>query len=127
MKKLLILLFSLLISFNSLGEWKKYWEGGGESAYVDISNIKQNDGHVYYWRMIDYPEPQFSWELMSAQIYNQGHCNLNRIKTLSYVYYKKGMGEGYSEQQASDNKDWKYPTPNSYGLLALNYVCEYVK
>ena len=76
--------------------------------------------------IIDNAKPD-KWGDMSAQIYTQGHCNLNRIKTLSYVFYKRGMGEGPSEHEDSINKDWKYPTPNSYALDALNYVCDYVK
>ena len=126
MKKLLVLLFSLMISFNSYGEWKKNWDGGSESSYINISSIKNHNGYVYYWRMLNYLEPTFEWQLMSTQIYSQGDCNLNRVKTLSYVYFKKGMGAGYSEQEESKNKDWKYPPPETYSFYALNYVCDYI-
>ena len=121
MKKLLILLFSLLISFNSYGEWIKFTEGG----YIDITTIKLHNGYVYYWRMDDYAEPNKFGD-MSTQFYSLGDCNLNRIKTLSYVYFKRGMGQGTREQQDSVVKDWKYPPPNTTSLAALNYACNYV-
>ena len=121
MKKILTLLFSLLISFNTYGEWKEYSKGG----YVDTSSIKFHNDYVYYWRMDDYDEPD-KWGDMSSQIYSQGDCNLNRIKTLSYVFYKEGMGQGLSEQEDSVVKDWKYPAPGTYSNEALNYVCNYV-
>tara|TARA_B100000787_G_scaffold78884_1_gene58061 strand:+ start:28 stop:396 length:369 start_codon:yes stop_codon:yes gene_type:complete len=121
MKKLLALLFSILVSFNSYGEWKEYSIGG----YVETSSIKLHNDYVYYWRMDDYGEPD-KWGDMSSQAYSQGDCNLNRIKTLSYVFYKEGMGQGLSEQEESVVKDWKYPAPGTYSSQALNYVCNYV-
>ena len=50
MKKLLILLFSILISFNSYGEWTKITETiNGDTFYIDISFIKENGGYVFFW------------------------------------------------------------------------------
>jgi len=42
MKKLLVLLFSILISFNSYGEWTAVSESvDGDIAYIDYENIKK--------------------------------------------------------------------------------------
>ena len=39
MKKLTILLFSILISFSSYGEWTTVGEGDSVTQYVDIGAI----------------------------------------------------------------------------------------
>ena len=53
MKKLLILLFSILISFNSYGEWEEVAEGmNGDIYYLDKDSIKKHGGYVYFWEYI---------------------------------------------------------------------------
>ena len=55
MKKLLLLLFSLLLSFNSYGDWTKTSEDtDGDSFYIDFQTIKKLDnGNVIFWGMVD--------------------------------------------------------------------------
>jgi chaperonin GroEL len=58
MKKLTILLFSILISFNSYGEWLKVHKNtSGNTSYIGTDTIKERGGYVYWWRLTDYPEP----------------------------------------------------------------------
>ena len=53
-----ITLFSiiLLFSINSFAvSWKKLSENeSGSNFYVDVENIKKDNGFVYYWILIDY-------------------------------------------------------------------------
>ena len=52
MKKLLVLLFSILISFNTYGEWVKVSTTiDGTEYYVEIDTIKEHNGYVYSWRL----------------------------------------------------------------------------
>ena len=37
--------------------------------------------------------------IMSSQTYYQTDCSATRVKTLSYIFYKRKMGRGPSEQQ----------------------------
>ena len=53
MKKLLILLFSILISFNSFGEWVVVNENDGGTQYIDFDTLKIVDDSVYVWSMRD--------------------------------------------------------------------------
>ncbi len=50
MKKLLLLLFSLIFSFNSYGQW--VWstvDVNGDKHYLDLTNIEvDEDGYFYY-------------------------------------------------------------------------------
>ncbi len=131
MKKLLTLLFSILISFNSYGEWIKVTKSisgsaKGDTYYVDIDTIKENDGYVYFWVLQDKLKPD-KWGDMSVKALIQGDCRLNRDKTLSYIFYKQPMGEGENETSTPSNPEWGYSKPNSVGEMGLNYVCDYVK
>ena len=126
MKKLLILLFSILISFNSYGEWSDIAENTlGDIYNIDLDNVKEYGGYIYYWEWVDYLEPTSSGK-MGAISYNQGDCGVNRIKMLSVSFYDnpmfKGQGDAFTPPE-----EWRYPKPNSVGKIVLDYVCEYVK
>lgn len=61
MKKLLLIftiLFSVLFSFSSLAEWKFVVENkSGDEYFVEDSSIKQRNGYVYYWVMLNFLKP----------------------------------------------------------------------
>ena len=47
MKKLLLFLFSMLVSFNSYSEWTVITKSvDGDYFYIDLDTIKENDGEV---------------------------------------------------------------------------------
>ena len=125
MKKLLILLFSLLISFNSYGEWERVNDNvDGTTYYIDKDSIKVHDGYVYYWELTDYLKPT-SMGHLSDKVYKQGDCNINRYKYLTYIFYTESMGNGNSTT-ADGETEWTYPSPESIGNFVLSYVCDYV-
>ncbi len=69
MKKLTILLFSILISFNSYGEWTKVGEDvNGNTHYIDTDTIKDHKGSIYYWVLTDFLKPNeyggLLWDLL---------------------------------------------------------------
>ena len=126
MKKLTILLFSIFISFNSYGEWTKVTETVlGDTFYIEKDRIKEHNGYVYYWRLIDYLKPD-SFGDMSSKVYTQGDCGVNRIKYLSLIFYKQPMGKGEDEHNPL-NTEWKYPLPDSAMESLLDYACSYIK
>ena len=126
MKKLLILLFSLIISVNSYGEWFKVGESNtGYVAYFEMDTIKENGGYIYYWVMLDYLIPTEVGN-MSASRYLQGECGVGRVKTLSMIFYKQPMGKGKSETY-NPPPEWDYPAPGSLLEVTTNYVCNYLK
>jgi len=125
MKKLTILLFSILISFSSYGEWFKIGEiTNGDVYYIDQDSIKQQNGYVYFWAMGDYFVPN-KYGDMSGKAHYQGECSVNRFKHLSYIFYKQQMGSGAGETGNAPG-EWKYLSPEGIGSTMLNYVCDYV-
>jgi len=128
MKKLTILLFSILISFNSYGEWTEVAESeGGDTNYIDTSTIKERNGYVYWWKLMDYLVPSESGT-MSAKVFSQNDCGIYRSKVLSFSYYKQPMGGvGAGKTINPSNRKWDYISPGSTGSIVLEYGCNYVK
>ena len=127
MKKLTILLFSVLISFSSYGEWIGLSSSkSGTQYYIDNSRIKEHNGYVYWWDLGNYLKLDKHGD-MSAIMYQQGDCEISRVKHLTAFFYKLPMGEGGVVKQEITNKEWIYPPPKSRGEYFLNYASNYVK
>jgi hypothetical protein len=125
MKKLTILLFSILISFNSYGEWVEVAKDtDGDTFYIETSAIKERNGYVYYWTLADFVIPVTGF--WSSKMYKQGECGINRFKVLSMLAYKQSMGKGDNKEIRGDDK-WHYPEPDNVKSTLLNYACNYVK
>ena len=133
MKKLLLLLISLLLSFNSYGEWTKTSEDtDGDSFYIDFQTIKKLDnGNVIFWGMVDNLEGNDGF--MSSKMFWEGDCNLSRMKVLSLIQYEEPMGVGESESlgggivELDDIMSWQYLPPDSIGYMNLEEVCSLTK
>jgi hypothetical protein len=126
MKKLLVLLFSILISFKSYGELVKVGESvNGLTHYIDIVTIKEHGGYVYFWDMVNRLRPTETG-MLSNKIYYQGECGINRYQNLSYIFYNQPMGKGAGDTYSPTNPEWEYPLPDSMGGTKLSYVCDYV-
>jgi len=124
MKKLLILLFSLLISFNSYGQWKYIVKNSeGSAYYIELDTIKEFDGHVYFWHMADYLKPTEG--MMSSQVYTQVNCGIWRYKHLSFVGFEQPMGKGKIGTMTVPEK-WDYVSPGSSFADMVYYLCAYV-
>ena len=128
MKKLLMLIFSLLISFNSYGEWTKVTSGksNGEIYYVDIDTIKESGGYVYWYQMNNYTKPD-KWGDMSSIFYVQGDCGVNRSRLLSGIFYQQPIGISESSRETIKNPEWNYNFPGQVNTDLLDYVCDYLK
>ena len=123
MKKFLFFTFLILFFYsNGRAEWKKISEYRGVTLYVEIDTISNKNGYVYFWDMHDNDVPD-KFGIMSSQTYYQTDCAATRVKTLSYIFYKRKMGRGPSEQQDSVIKDWKYPAPNTFMRQAVKFAC----
>ena len=127
MKKLLVLLFSMLISFNSHGEWT--WVNDNidnNSYYSDNKTIKKIDGYVFVWSLEDFNVP---FDIVySAKIYKKIDCLRERTDDIRVIYYDQPMGEG--EIYLSDDSpeiEWYYPIPDSSFYSLMDYVCKYIE
>ena len=127
MKKIILLLFSLMLSFNSYGEWSYIGEDdNGESRYyIDLETLRKIDDYVYYWSLVDFDKLD-EFGNMSAVNYSQGDCGITRVKMLTAVSYKKPMGEEAVDTYTAPNPEWEYVPPYTVGEFLLNTSCRLV-
>jgi hypothetical protein len=127
MKKLTILLISILISFNSYGKWTEVVESeGGDTMYIDTSTIKERNGYVYYWELTNWLKPS-KYGDMSYKAYVEVDCAMVRSKYLSAAFYTQHMTLGTFTSSPLTNEEWRYLSPGSVGAEKINYACNYVK
>jgi hypothetical protein len=124
MKKLTILLFSILISFSSYGEWVQVSKGvSGTTTFINIDKIKENNDYIYYWALTNYADGSNE----SAQAYRQSDCAVNRFKVLAFYSYSEPMGSGRPASQFTPPDEWLYAIPNTVDDTLLTYTCNNVK
>ena len=92
MKKLLpLILFCFCINGYS-SNWKKISENQkGDSFYIDMNDIKKNNGFIYYWELIDLKEPVYG-ALSSIRNF-KANCSEKRKAMLSTSSYTGQMGK----------------------------------
>jgi len=130
MKKLIPILTVFLSFFlfpqTSLGEWTfvvKNLDNGWE-WYVDFDRIRQKNGYVYYWTLVDFKKPLLDDNnFISSKVYEMGDCEIFRKKILTYSFYEGPMGQGKSLEIDGKGK-WDYPEPGSGIETILRFVCE---
>ncbi|MEE9375045.1 MAG: surface-adhesin E family protein, partial [Rhizobiaceae bacterium] len=117
MKKLTIpfvLIFSLIHSSTSYAAWEKMiTDVEGNVHYVDFEKIKNHDGYVYFWVLIDLLKP-FNYSFSSRYHY-EGDCKSSKYKLLSVFIHKESMAGGSSKfgRPLKQDRVWKYPRPKS--------------
>jgi hypothetical protein len=113
----------MMFSSTSFAEWTKVGENvSGSAFYLDFERIRKVDGFVYFWYMQNYLKPDKFGDF-SAKMYLQGDCKIFRVKYLSFSYHKEPMGRGTGEVNASQSKEWTFPTPDSVIEEILKKSC----
>ena len=132
MKKLITLttlIFTAMFSSTSFADWTEVSTSvTGDIFYVDFERNRRHEGYVYFWNLIDYLKPT-KFGHLSTKIYEQGDCNLFRLKSLSYIQYQQSMGLGLQDSECDytpENPEWVYPPPESRTEIILKRVCEYI-
>ena len=129
MKKILVSLFSLIISFNAYGDWKPIYEASSSNGnlitfYLDSDNIKTN-GNVYYWELSDYLNPNPFGDL-SGMILYESDCNVpQKRRMLSQLYYIQPMGKGPTSSTTNQPTEWRYSIPETPGETITEAICAY--
>ena len=126
MKKLTILLFSILISFSSYGEWTKVGDNvEGDVFYVDHQTVKSVSNMRYYYLLKDYVAPT-EWGDLSSKAYKKVNCeNLQQDKNLLINYYPEPLGKGIPTEGSGprSNAKWESYPLSSIGYLVSEYIC----
>ena len=128
MKKLLCI-FLIIFSSQSFAEWEHIITDIMETeGYVDFDNIRESDGYIFFWQLINYAEPQEFPEDGESHhsyiMYMQADCKLFRTKILQATPYSQIFGKGYSYQSVEGDGSWKYPPPKTIMDRTLKRVCK---
>ena len=104
-KKLFLLIISLLLSFNSYGEWTQIPNEQKGDGYIDFDSLQlRADGYVYWWMML-------SDSSASQKAYMQTDCETKAINVLQLDSYDEPMGAGDLISTKPD-EGWLYVAPD---------------
>ena len=124
MKKLLLL---ALLGFSINGfsvNWKKVIvDRSGDSYYVDVDNIKKQNGLLYYSRLEDYLRPRNGDYSFIRKF--KVDCTKGKRIWLSDTFYNQPMGRGKITGEINPKKI-SYPKPNSIGYIVMKFSCDYL-
>ena len=96
----------------------------GDNYYGEINTIKENDGSIYWWFLVDNMKPH-QQGYISFRGYQEVDCGRNRSKTLQYVFYKEPMGVSEIGRMTPTD-EWEYSTTDSMGYNMVRWVCSQV-
>ncbi len=128
-KKVNFFLFTFLfLAFfiEARANWTKVTQSSnGQSFYVDMQNITESRGYVYFWELIDYNRKD-EYGDKSAKIYIEADCINFKFKWIKLSYHKDEMGKDKVKVETPSKlvTDWQYPIQNSTSMVILDFVCK---
>ena len=124
---ILILLFTFLICLSTKAkEWTKITKGqNGHIFYVNMGNLNENKGYIYFWQLINYND-QDEYGDMSAKIYVKAECKVFKFKWLKVSYHKMFMAKDYVKPNNPSKlvSGWQFPSIGSTSYAVLDHVCK---
>ena len=87
-----------LISFSvHANNWQEFGrDSNGHIHYVDIDNIEEGNGVLYYWSLMDFLETTTLGTRSNVSKYKVD-CAKEKQTWLSYTYFSESMGKGKKE------------------------------
>lgn len=97
------------------------------SSFIYADSIKEVDGNIRLWTLINYKKPMRYEKLTysSAKNHDEVDCKKDRVRTLGFILFSKGMGQG--DVIAHDSREegsWHLVAPGSVGAELLNIACK---
>ncbi len=126
MKKLLFL-FLLIFLSQSFAEWKPVSIGKDRVFYVDIDNLRESDGYIFFWELVNLKKAEkFGRDYYkSFKTYKQADCKLFQVRYIQKTHiYSQEFGKGNLIQEVEYDGAWLVPPPDSNLDKILKRVCE---
>lgn len=127
MKKLILILTTVLISGNVSAEWTRI-DGGADDSdlYVDMDTFRRNGSKIKLWTMHNFK----TWQGAGNQKYQSNKiqweldCKEEQVRMPARLDFtgKKGAGRPVSTVYAP-NDSWWPPTPQTLGEVVFNAGC----
>ena len=127
MKKLTILLLSILISFNSYGKWQEIAKDTEDVVYyINPDSITRFKDSVTVKVLQDFPKPQV-YGFRSLVLSARGDCKAHTFREEKVSYHQQKMGRGASLYEGSVQAGSTEVPKGSIGRIILDYVCNFDK
>ena len=123
----LTVIFTYLFCLNTHAkDWTKITKGqNGHIFFVDMENLIESKGYIYFWQLINYIEKD-EYGDMSAKIYVKADCKVFKFKWLKVSYHKMFMGKDYVKPDIPSKlvSGWQFPGIGSTSYAVLDHVCK---
>ena len=126
MKKLLLVLFLVMISFNSYAEWSLVARSTDKiEYYIDFDRVSKNNGYVYYWVLSNFPSPPYAKGKSSLELYEVNCSPPIKERRKAYYFYNSTMGKKGTRSPVFDTSTgpWEYSVPGSVQERLIEAVC----
>ena len=124
---ILILLFTFLVCLSTKAKgWTEITKGqNGHIFFVDMKNLNENKGYIYFWQLINYNDKD-EYGDMSAKIYVKAECEAFKFKWLRVSYHKMLMGKDYVKPDKPSKlvSGWQFPSIGSTSFAVLDHICK---
>jgi len=122
----------LLISHSiNASNWQEFGvDSNGYIHYVDIDNIDEGNGVIYYWSLVDFSEKTNLGTRSNVNKY-KADCAEEKQTWLSYAYFSESMGKGKKitklvpvwNHYGSTLNEIRSLAPNSIEYRLMRFVC----
>ena len=125
-----LLLISLLVcSVNVYAtNWVKVHAEYGITDYVDIDNIEQFRGYIYFYKLLDYGEPVSPGVWSSVNEF-KADCKKFTYQWLTQMFYEKPMARGklVRKYDRSDSEEFEVRPYHKTMYNAVKVACDNAK
>jgi hypothetical protein len=103
---------------------------GSSSFYMDPDSIKEKDGNLNFWTLIDYASPMkdMPLKILSQVSRVEVNCEENKLRNEVIIDYDDNMGNGEMKLlDESPSTDWMIPPPGSNYEGYIQFGCGIIK
>lgn len=105
-------------------EWRPISKGNGATLYIDTDSVKEMDGSVQAWLMVDMDERNPTVGDHSYLLHMRFRCDEDETSLRSTIYYSDRMGGGsVVETERKDSWIYSAVVPGTLGGVMLQEVC----
>jgi hypothetical protein len=130
LRKVILLLLSIIVSGNAVAEWVAISTGDNEttSVYVDPSTKNKSGNRVKIWSMVDFRKAvklSDGKQFLSWKTQYEFDCKIRQSRILAASMHSGNMGNGEVTNSLDfDTQKWEAVPLGSNGEVLWNDACE---
>ncbi len=127
MKKLILMIFMLILSSNALAEWSQFANNADKSmfVYVKLPKVVGPLYRVKMWVLSDFNASQrfSSFEYKSITAQWEFDCKEEKSRLLYAAYFNKNMSKGNTVAIDQNTSKWSPASPGSINEGLWKFAC----